>query len=344
MTRWQAVLDRQCGVASKKQLLRAGLSRHAFAWKIDSGRWQRPLPGIVVSHSGSLERGQLEWAALLWSGRDAALAGPTAAARDGLKGYEANAIHVVIPADRRVRPATIGATPMVIVRTGLLGAKHIHPIASPRRTRIARSLVDLAASRPRPEDAFAVLAAGVQQRLVNPAALQSVMEDFVHLRHKREMRDGLTDLVGGVQSLPEREFLRVVRRAGLPVPDSQTVRTYQGKRRYLDFYWEAFRLAVEIDGLSHLSVDRWLEDTARSNDVVVGGDAVLRFPAVLIRTRPDLVVDVLTRAFAGRGWSTLDGISSRLQPVKTSGTSQGQGLSQMKIAVPGRCRPRSGDH
>ena len=295
------ILELQAGVATREQLLIAGMTRHAINWKVDTDRWQRPFPGVVIAHSGKIGQRELEWAALLWAGRGAALAGPTAAALDGLKGYESECIYLVIPSGRRVSVPR-GEPRLVVARSRALGPLHIHPVAVPRRTRITRSLVETAALRRRPEDAFAVLAAGVQQRLVSPSGLCEVIDELRRLRHKDAMLRGLEDVAGGVQSLPERSFLRIVEAAGLPRPDSQAVRIHEGRRRYLDFYWSQWRLAAEIDGLSHLSVDRWIDDMTRSNELVVDGDAVLRFPAVVVRLQPRVVSDVLTRAFASRGW------------------------------------------
>lgn len=292
----------QAGVATRQQLLAAGLSRHALAWQVSSGRWQRPLTGVFAGQSGALSQLQWVWAALLWAGAGAALCGPTAAARDGLRGYEVEAIHLAIPNTRHLDAPKGAARKLVITRSARLGEEDVHPLATPRRTRLPRSIIDTAALRPRPEDAFAVIAAGVQQRLVTPELLAAAIDSSGRLRHRGILRAGVLDLLGGAHSLPERDFLRIVRVAGLPMPDLQSVRTHAGKRRYLDVYWKRYRLAAEIDGMGHLSVGRWIDDMARSNEVVVDGDAVLRFPAILIRTRPDVVEDVLVRAFLTRGW------------------------------------------
>ena len=46
------------------------------------------------------------------------------------------------------------------------------------------------------------------------------------------------------QSELEREFLRLIRRAGLPLPDTQT----RFGRSRVDFYWPAIELVIETDG------------------------------------------------------------------------------------------------
>ena len=52
----------------------------------------------------------------------------------------------------------------------------VHPQRQPRRTRIARSLIDAAAWMPADRGATAILAAGVQQRLVRPKDLSDVAD------------------------------------------------------------------------------------------------------------------------------------------------------------------------
>lgn len=200
----------QGGVATRQQLLAAGLSRHALAWQVSSGRWQRPLSGVYAGQSGALSQLQWEWAALLWAGAGAALCGPTAAARDGLRGYEVEAIHVAIPTTRCLDVPKGAARKLVVVRSGRLGDGDVHPLATPRRTRLPRSIIDTAALRPRPEDAFAVIAAGVQQRLVTPELLAAAIDSSGRLCHRAIFRAGVLDLLGGAQSLPERDFLRIV--------------------------------------------------------------------------------------------------------------------------------------
>src|ERR1700759_5596258 len=59
----------------------------ALRWRLTSGRWQQPCHGVVVAQSGPLSAPQQLWAAVLWGGRGALLAGVTAAGLDGLQGF-----------------------------------------------------------------------------------------------------------------------------------------------------------------------------------------------------------------------------------------------------------------
>ncbi|MEU7588786.1 DUF559 domain-containing protein [Micromonospora sp. NPDC049230] len=103
--------------------------------------------------------------------------------------------------------------------------------------------------------------------------------------------------------MPELDFLSLVRRAGLPEPTRQKIRCDSaGRRRYLDAYFEQWRVHIEIDGGQHLDPRAWWADMSRQNGLWVDGDRVLRFPAWAIRAKPDEVVTQLRAALRSAGW------------------------------------------
>src|SRR5689334_2637066 len=148
------------------------LTRDALRWQVSSGRWQQPCRGIVVAHSGPLTEVQALRVAVLWAGPGAALAGLTAARLDGLTGFEdrrqppaERPIHLLVPAAAQMRRAQPDL-PLAVHYSRLPGPDDVHPLRQPRRTRVARSLADTAAWMGSDRGAQAILAAGVQQRLV----------------------------------------------------------------------------------------------------------------------------------------------------------------------------------
>jgi very-short-patch-repair endonuclease len=54
-------------------------------------------------------------------------------------------------------------------------------------------------------------------------------------------------------------------------------------------------VVAEIDGALHLVPARWWEDQLRQNDLVIADSLVLRFPSVILRAEPSLVVGQLAR-------------------------------------------------
>jgi very-short-patch-repair endonuclease len=168
---------------------------------------------------------------------------------------------------------------------------------------MARSLVDAAQWARTDDEARALVAAGCQQRLVIAAEILDVVERMPRARRRALVLDTARMVADGATSLPEIDFAMLCRRAGLPLPDRQVERRdARGRRRYLDVYWAAFRLHVEIDGAWHTEVRAWWADMRRQNDLWIAGDRVLRFPAWLVRTRPAEVAAQVRAALVAAGW------------------------------------------
>jgi very-short-patch-repair endonuclease len=274
--------------------------------RVNSGRWQRPSRGIIVAHSGPLTPRQRLWVALLWAGPGAALAGLTAAALDGLEGFSgregsANQVHVLVPAQRSVRKEPPGL-PVTVHYSTMLASDDVHPVREPRRTRVARSVVDAAAWMGSDRGAQAVLAAGVQQRLARSADLLAVVAANRRLPRRAMISATLADIAGGAQALSELDLTRLVRRHRLPEPDRQAPRRDSaGRRRWLDAVWQTARLIVEVDGIHHLDAAQYWADMDRGNDFTLEGYRILRFPAFVVRYRPGYVAGKIREALRGDG-------------------------------------------
>jgi hypothetical protein len=284
------------------------LSPATLRWRLASGRWQQPCRGVVVAHSGPLTPQQTLRVAVLWAGKGAALAGLTAARLQGFRGFDekADSIHVLIPAvahhtKRSIQPPF----PVVVHYSRHLAPADIHPARQPPQTRIARSLVDAAAWMGTDRGAQAVLAAGVQQRLVRVSDLAIEVERNERLRRRNVIKQTLDDIAGGAHALSELDFIRlVVRQFRLPEPDQQVShRGEQGRRRWLDAVWESARLVVEIDGAAHIDVLTYWDDMDRGNDLQLGHYRLLRFPAWVVRYQPDYVATQIRQALREAGYA-----------------------------------------
>jgi Protein of unknown function (DUF559) len=271
-------------------------------WRVSSGRWQQPCPGVFVTHSGPLSADDELWVSILWAGDGAVLAGLTAARLDGLRGFPDDRIHVLLPDYRQVRKPPPGLA-VCLHRSRSFGTRDVHPAKSPPRTRIARSLVDAAAWMHTDRGTQAVLAAGVQQRMARPADLFAVVARNPRLRRRAIIVSALNDISGGAEALSEIDFTRLVVRAfGLPEPTRQRVRyDSHGRRRWLDVLWEGAGIIVEIDGSHHMDAIQWWDDMDRENDMKLDGYLVLRFTAFIVRRRPDYVADQIRDAFRQLG-------------------------------------------
>ncbi len=180
---------------------------------IRSRRWRRYGRGVLVAHNGPMSREQQEWAAVLETGDGALLAGLTAAALCGLRGYDQPVIHILAPANRRPAPrrAPENGPPVRVYRTTVLAPQDALSRGRPPQTTAARSLVDAAQWATTDRAARAIIAAGVQQRLSIGDELREVLTRMPRARRRSVIADAIADAAGGAHSLPERELRRLCR-------------------------------------------------------------------------------------------------------------------------------------
>ena len=282
------------------------MTESQLRWQITSGRWQKPARGVVVAQSGPLTDRQLLRAALLRAGPQASLAGLTAARLEGLKGFDdkrsirETPIYLLVPVGYRRRTPP-GDLNVVTHYSRALTDVDAHPTRQPRRTRIARSLIDAAAWMPTERGSIAVLASGVQQGLARVDDLRLVTDRLATLRRRKLIIEVLGDIAGGSQAISELDFLHlVVRPFGLPEPSRQSARRdRRGHRRWIDAAWDDCKIAVEIDGAQHTEdpLQRW-DDMERDIDLTLDGYQTLRFPAWLVRSNPGYVARRIREALS----------------------------------------------
>jgi very-short-patch-repair endonuclease len=99
------------------------------------------------------------------------------------------------------------------------------------------------------------------------------------------------------RSEAEARFLDLVRRAGLPVPESNVwLHGYE-----IDFLWPDRALAVEIDGFAfHADRIAFEADRRRDAELAARGTQVLRFTWRQITEEPEATLVRLVRALAAR--------------------------------------------
>lgn len=277
---------------SLPELKAYGIGWYEVRSQVRARRWQW-LGRAIVLHNGPVTRLEQERAALITCGPRSALTSFTASARWGLQGWDRPEVHVLAPAGTR-RPDFPG---LVLHRTVDWAAADIAPAR--RLHRPAGALVMATESLVNVRYACAVLAAGVQQRLVPAAALHPALDRLPKLRHHRALRLAVYDIEQGAQALSEIDFVALCRRYRLPPPIQQAVRVEpNGRRRYLDALWrraDGSLLAAEVDGAIHRRPERWMADDLRQNEVVIAGTPVLRYPSVIVRGEGALVADQLRR-------------------------------------------------
>src|SRR5262249_29713705 len=208
-------------------------------------------------------------------------------------------IHVLLPAGRHENDPPTG---VVAHRTRHLSDVDVIRSGLPR-TMAARSLVDAARWTANEDDARAIIAAGFQQRLVGGGDHPRVLDRLSPVRRGALIARTAADAAGGSHSLAELDYLSLTRRAGLPEPSRQHVRQdATGRRRYLDVWYDEYRVHVEIDGGHHLEVRAAWGDMTRQTELWVAVARVLRVPAWLVRTQPATVVKQVRAALEAGGW------------------------------------------
>lgn len=300
------LLFAQSGVITSRQAV-AELGTARVRHLLETGRWRRVCRGVLITGVGPATREQQWWVAVLAAGDGALLAGLAAARAGGLRGkWRYEPVDVLIPYGRRaadlLRRMPLDMPAVRVRRTRTLPDSH-RQRARPDRTSMARSVVDAAQWMHSDADAQSVLAAAYQQRRVTPAELRDVVATLTKARRRALMLATISDLEGGAEALSEINLVRLCRRHRLPVPDMQERRTdASGRVRYLDGYWRAWGVHVEVDGAHHMDAGQWAADMRRQNEVWIAGDRILRFAAFDLRTRPVAVAAQLRAALEAAGW------------------------------------------
>src|ERR1700677_3655472 len=166
------LLDVQQGVVTRGQAISAGLSRHAIAARVETGRWQRLHRGVFVTFSGPIPRTSQLWGAVLRVGGDAVLSHHTAAELWGLSDAPSASIHVTVP-----RPAGPLIIPGLILHYSARVPVARHPARLPPPTKLEETVLDLAGPSTSAEDAVAWPIKACQRRLTTPDRIASALEE-----------------------------------------------------------------------------------------------------------------------------------------------------------------------
>jgi len=290
------VIQAPATVVHRRDLAAHGIDRNRIRRALDAHRWQEPVPGVVVRHSGALTRRERHQVALAWAGPAGRLSHSTAlrlhrarieeprAARRvaGVRGHyrepeDGGLVEVSVPHGRH-----LGSTGFVVVHQTRrpLGDDVVSGLPV---TGVARAAVDVASSARRRGDVEHVVSDVLQRQLTDLAELAAETRALGRSATPW-LRQALADATRGMRSVGEADLRRVVLAAGLPEPEwNAVVRTPFGEF-HLDAYWRAQRVGAEADGTAfHLSAADWQADLRRQNAVHVTGIRLLRFPVPRLR-------------------------------------------------------------
>lgn len=102
--------------------------------------------------------------------------------------------------------------------------------------------------------------------------------------------------------LLEPVMATLCRRAGLPQPAFQVWVFLDTGWRRLDFAYVDLMIDIEVDGYEEHGgkYERWVDDSARDNELTLAGWLVLRFPRTRVRSNPGKVVRDISDALHQR--------------------------------------------
>lgn len=300
---WEWLRFGQSGVVTYAQA-RQHLSPAYIRHKLERGEWRRVYRGVIATSPGRPTVEQQWQAPVLAAGEGAVLAGLAAARAGGLRGrFKRVVIDVLVPNQRNdkpvLKPLLMEMSVVKVHRTTRLEQEDLQ-LGKPMRTTVARSVIDAAQWASNDDEAREIVAAACQQKRVAPGEIFDALEHLPRAKRRALVIETAEYAEGGATTLTEIDFVRLCAKYGLPKPDLQVRRKdASGRVRFLDAYFQTQKLHVEIDGAHHMQVGHWTADMLRQNEVWLKGDRVLRFPAHLVRTQPELVVEQIRKALQG---------------------------------------------
>lgn len=281
---------------SRAQLLALGASSAWIARRVSSGAWQRPFPGVVVTHSGPVSWVTRARCAVLYAGGGAALSHAAAAHLYGFDRKPPPAVDVSVPATRRVTPQP-GLR--IHLRRRMPRAQGSLPCVNPVDT-----VLDVAGTA-RDVDAVVAAVTAAAREGIRPWHVRRALEERARHPHRALLRDLLADVADGVESPLEARYRRDVERAhGLPRATLQGRQRLDGGWIRSDARYAEQGVRIELDGALAHPGGRTDADTWRDNAVLLtAGDLTLRYRWRHVAVTPCRTALQVSSALRGRGWS-----------------------------------------
>src|SRR5215470_17634711 len=291
------LIKRQNAVITRRQAIECGVHPNVLHRRVRAGGpWQRILPGVYLTVTGTPTLDQRDSAALLYAGSGGTLTAAAALRRHGMNGLPSDLVDVLVPMSRRRRSTDF----VVIRRTSRLPPQVCYvgcvqyAFAARAVADVVRDLHDLAKVR-------AIVAGAVQTRRCTIEQLEAELLAGP-VRGSALFRAALAEVSQGARSGPEAELLDLIRRGRLPVP-MLNARLYVGGELIArpDVWWPNYAVAIEVDSRQwHFSPDDWERTMRRHDRLTALGILVLHFTPRQIRNEPDQVLAMIRTALASR--------------------------------------------
>lgn len=290
-----ALISKQDGVVSRKQVLAAGLSPNGLRHRLrPGGPWAVWLPGVYRTETGTLTQAQREIAAILYGGPQSVLTGASALRHYGLPAPESSVVDILIPA----RSQRLSVSYVRVRRTTRLPEVAYgppHQVCAPPARAAAdavRVLGDLRAAR-------ALLAGVIQDRGCTPGQLEQELRTGP-VQYSALLRTVLAEVSDGVRSAPEAELRDLIKQTGLPTPLFNPS-LYLPDGTFIacpDAWWPEAGVAAEIDSKRwHLRPDDWEHTMDRHARLGQYAIVTLHFTPHKLRSDKAFVITTLRNAY-----------------------------------------------
>jgi hypothetical protein len=267
--RLSQLLREQHQVITRSQALLCGVPHSTVErYAAPGGRWQRLLPGVYLTVTGTATRDQREMAALLYAGRRSLLTGSAALRHHNLRPAGPDVVDVLIPWGRKRQ-----STGYVRAHRTRRMPVRLYVIGKIRFARAPRAVADAARSLTRFDDVRQVVCEAVQRRACTVAELVAELEAGPR-PGSALFREALAEVGDGVRSVAEGIFIATV-----------------------DAWWPEAGVAAEIDSRAyHLAAADQDRTTERHDRLAAHGILTLHFPPRRVKTDPPGIVSELQSA------------------------------------------------
>lgn len=283
------IASAQKGLATRADLLGAGLTHDEIRHRVRTGLLIPQHRGVYWAGHRASDAEAAGLAAVLACGPGALLMGRAAGHLLGLLKGPPPAPEVMTPTERRIEG-------LATRRCRRIDPRDTARFNGIPVTTVPRTLVDLASVLAVDALARACHEAGVVHR-TTPAQVAAALERRPNSRGAARLRQVLAGDVHVTLSALERAFLRRLRDAGLPLP--QTNRPAGGRR--VDCRWPARRLTVELDSYRfHSSRHAWEQDRRREREARARGDEFRRYTYGDVLEHPGYMLRELRALLGGR--------------------------------------------
>lgn len=260
-----ALANRQHGVAARRQLLDAGITRHEIDHRLMLGRLHALHHGVFAVGHRRLTREGHWMAAVLAAGPNAVLSHRAAGALLGLRPSEH--LDVTVPTYRK--------RPGIRIHTSPLPPDEVTSLQAIPVTTVPRTLFDLASTLPPHQVERAANEAEIRG-LTDPLSLADLVARYPRRPGSPVIKSIIERLEAGTtitRSELEARFLALIRESGLPPSSPNTkVLGYE-----CDFVWREQAVVVELDGAAvHQTRTAFYRDRARDRALQARGWRVIR--------------------------------------------------------------------